>query len=97
MFLTLKRRNIMQMEFYILMAVVVAIVLVTAAVTIQNPFQFMQSLFHIKKEERVEIYHDAGVALMTAGIGMLLGEDKLEGAAVCFFAFILLRIASQMR
>ncbi|MCI4410935.1 MAG: hypothetical protein JHC38_04595 [Thiotrichales bacterium] len=88
---------LIETEIYIVVAVVVAIMLVTAALTIQKPFQFMQYLFHIKKEERVEIYHDAGVALMTAGIGMLLGEDKLEGAAVCVFAFILLRIASQMR
>ncbi len=87
----------MQMEFYIILAVVVAVVLVTAAVTIQSPFQLIQSFFYIKKEERVEIYHDAGVALMTAGIGMLLGEDKFEGVAVCTLAFILLRIASQMR
>jgi hypothetical protein len=84
-------------EAYIVLAVVVAIVLVTAAMTINSPFRIIQSFFNIKKEERIEIYHDAGITLMTVGIGMLLGEDHLQGAAVCFLAFVLLRIASQMR
>jgi hypothetical protein len=97
MFLTLKRRNIMQMEFYILMAVVVAIVLVTAAVT-TTFVDYVRSFFTLKQEEWAEIFHDGGVALMTAGIGLIIdGQHNVEGVVTCFAAFVALRVSSQLR
>lgn len=87
----------MQMEFYIILAVVVAVVLVTAAIT-TNILVLLRSFFSLKKEEWAEVFHDGGVALMTAGIGLIIsGENYFEGIVTCFAAFVALRVSSQLR
>lgn len=88
---------LIETEIYIVVAVVVAIMLVTAALT-TTFVDYVKSFFTLKQEEWAEIFHDGGVALMTAGIGLIIdGQHTVEGVVTCFAAFVALRVSSQLR
>lgn len=84
-------------EFYIIMAVTSGLILLVAALT-TNVVEIIKTFLTLKKEEWAEIFHDGGIALMTAGIGLIIAkEHNFEGFVTCFAAFIALRVSSQLR
>lgn len=88
---------LIETEIYIVVAVVVAIMLVTAAVT-TNIVNIFKNFLTLKREEWAEIFHDGGIAIMTAGIGLIIsGENEFEGVITCCAAFVALRVSSQLR